>query len=130
MSSIRRAREAAGMTQADLSSRIGVTQAAVSEWERGNSNPTADNLRRLAQVLNTTVDDLLATNDTPAPEVSVPGTSGIETSSTPYSYEVRPRWDDPNTCEWCKKPKPSVCDGRQCNFPKGGTWPLPGAVTA
>lgn len=37
---LRAAREAAGVTQAELAARLGVTQQAVAQAERPNSNPT------------------------------------------------------------------------------------------
>lgn len=41
---IRSARRRAGLTQAELGSRLGTTQAAISRLERGSSNPTVATL--------------------------------------------------------------------------------------
>jgi DNA-binding XRE family transcriptional regulator len=43
---LREARHAAGLTQAMLADRLGITQQAVSQAERWNSNPTIDVVRR------------------------------------------------------------------------------------
>lgn len=56
---IARLRAAAGLTQAELGTRLGVTYQAVSKWERGETLPDTALLPDLAQVLGTTVDDLL-----------------------------------------------------------------------
>lgn len=57
---LRKLREEQAITQVTLAGRIGVDQAQISKWEHGRSWPTIKNLRRLAAVLNTTVDALLA----------------------------------------------------------------------
>lgn len=41
---VRRARTAAGLSQAGLARRLGVSQAAVAKLERPGSNPTVDRL--------------------------------------------------------------------------------------
>lgn len=47
------------LTQAELSERLGVTAQSVSHWERGESLPDAALLPDLAQILETSVDELL-----------------------------------------------------------------------
>lgn len=59
MENLRRLREAAGFTQIELSERVGVKQASLSAWERGDAMPTAINLLKLAYVLECSVDELL-----------------------------------------------------------------------
>ena len=44
-------REVAQITRAELASRVGVSGAAVSQWESGESNPTAERLERVAESL-------------------------------------------------------------------------------
>ena len=53
------ARERAGMTQTQLAERLGVTQGAVSQWEKSTTFPRMPMLIRLADVLGCTVDELL-----------------------------------------------------------------------
>ncbi|MCU1455773.1 MAG: transcriptional regulator, family [Acidimicrobiales bacterium] len=44
---IRSTREAAGLTQAQLATRLGTTQSSVARWERGATSPTLATLRRI-----------------------------------------------------------------------------------
>jgi transcriptional regulator with XRE-family HTH domain len=44
---IRDARRAAGLTQAQLAARLGVTQSAIAKLEREGSNPTVETLDRV-----------------------------------------------------------------------------------
>ncbi len=59
------ARRAKKMSQADLAEAAGVTQAAVSHWEKGHRIPESEALERLASVLEvlplTLIDDSIAT---------------------------------------------------------------------
>lgn len=52
-------RKAKGMTQLDLARHMGVTDKAVSKWERDLSFPDVASLPKLAEVLGTSVDELL-----------------------------------------------------------------------
>lgn len=56
---IRRLRIEAGMTQLQLAERLGVTDKAVSKWERGLGCPDISLLAELALSLNSKVDALL-----------------------------------------------------------------------
>ncbi len=53
-------RKARNMTQAELAARMGVTDKAVSKWERDRSCPDVQSLSRLAAVLGISVEALLA----------------------------------------------------------------------
>ena len=48
-----------GMTQLELAQQMGVTDKAVSKWERDLSFPDVASLPKLAEVLGTSVDELL-----------------------------------------------------------------------
>ena len=52
-------RKEKGMTQLDLARQMGVTDKAVSKWERDLSFPDVASLPKLAEVLGTSVDELL-----------------------------------------------------------------------
>lgn len=52
-------RKLSGLTQAELSERLCVTEQAVSNWERGESLPNTALLPDLAMILNSSVDELL-----------------------------------------------------------------------
>ena len=56
---IARLRKAKQLTQADLGERLQVSYQAVSKWERGETLPDTALLPDLAQILKTTVDELL-----------------------------------------------------------------------
>ena len=58
-STITALRKEKGMTQLDLAREMGVTDKAVSKWERDLSFPDVASLPRLAEVLDVSVDDLL-----------------------------------------------------------------------
>ena len=46
---INEARRLGGLTQADLARRLGTTQSAVSNWERGRDTPRVDTLARILE---------------------------------------------------------------------------------
>ncbi|MBQ2883817.1 MAG: helix-turn-helix transcriptional regulator [Alphaproteobacteria bacterium] len=52
-------RKEKGMTQLELAERMGVTDKAVSKWERDLSCPDINSLPNLAEILGVTVDDLM-----------------------------------------------------------------------
>ena len=52
-------RKQKGMTQLELARQMGVTDKAVSKWERDLSFPDVASLPKLAEVLDTSVDELL-----------------------------------------------------------------------
>ncbi len=53
-------REQKGLTQAQVASHLGVTAAAVSKWENGESKPRLETLFRLSTLLNVRVEELMA----------------------------------------------------------------------
>ena len=57
---IRDVRVEQGMTQQQLADKLGVTDKAVSKWERGVSYPDITILRELADALGVSVSELLA----------------------------------------------------------------------
>lgn len=48
-----------GMTQLELAEKIGVTDKAVSKWERDISCPDVSSLPKLAEIFGVTVDELM-----------------------------------------------------------------------
>ena len=56
---LRRLREARGLTAQALADACGVSRPAVSRMEAGDSRPSIDVLRRLADALGCTTDELL-----------------------------------------------------------------------
>ena len=57
--SYKSARSEAGLTLKEAADAIGVTAQAVSLWENGKSNPTADNIVKMSEVYGCTNDKLL-----------------------------------------------------------------------
>lgn len=51
------------LTQAQIAEKINISQQAYASWERGVKRPTQDNLVKIAQVLNVTVDYLVGNSD-------------------------------------------------------------------
>lgn len=57
---IKTCRQQAGMSQEKAAELIGVSRQAVTKWESDQTAPSTENLFRLAEVMNTTVEHLLA----------------------------------------------------------------------
>lgn len=60
-------RKQQGMTQLELARKMGVTDKAVSKWERDLSCPDISSFSRLAELLHVSVDKLLQSKTEPAP---------------------------------------------------------------
>jgi transcriptional regulator with XRE-family HTH domain len=60
---LRTARRSAGLTQKQLAEQLGVESITVSRWERGVTTPSLSRLRRVAEITETTVSDLVRTPD-------------------------------------------------------------------
>ena len=52
-------RKEQGMTQLELAEKMGVTDKAVSKWERDLSFPDVNSIPRLAEIFDVTVDELM-----------------------------------------------------------------------
>ena len=52
-------RKQAQLTQVDVAEKLGISQPAYASWERGIKKPTQENLVKIAQVLNVSVDYLV-----------------------------------------------------------------------
>lgn len=52
-------RKKQGMTQAELAEKLGITDKAVSKWERDLSFPDVNTIPKLAEIFNVTVDELM-----------------------------------------------------------------------
>jgi len=60
---LRTARRSAGLTQKQLAEALGVESITVSRWERGVTTPSLPRLRRVAEMTETTVSDLVRAPD-------------------------------------------------------------------
>lgn len=64
-------RRSAGLSQAEIAEKVGVTNKSVSKWENGASKPTTDVIRKLSMVFNISVDELLSLREkVSTPEIS------------------------------------------------------------
>jgi len=77
-------RKAAGLTQEQLGTKLGITGQAVSKWEKGSGCPDILLLPDLCDLFGITVDDLL--RDTPLPEQSAPS---YETAAEDFCRHAR-----------------------------------------
>ena len=56
---LKKLRKDASFTQVDVASKLGISQQAYASWERGVKKPTQENLVKIAQILNVSVDYLV-----------------------------------------------------------------------
>jgi transcriptional regulator with XRE-family HTH domain len=57
-------RKKKGMSQGELGEKLDLSAKAVSKWETGETQPTLDNVARLAEIFGVSTDYLLKGNDT------------------------------------------------------------------
>ena len=56
-------RKQTGLTQVDVAEKLGISQPAYASWERGVKKPTQDNLVKIPQILNVSVDYLVGNSE-------------------------------------------------------------------
>lgn len=56
-------RKQAGLTQVGVAEKLGISQPAYASWERGVKKPTQENLVKIAQTLNVSVDYLVGNSE-------------------------------------------------------------------
>lgn len=56
-------RKQANFTQVEVAEKLGISQPAYASWERGVKKPTQENLIKIAQVLNVSVDYLVGNSE-------------------------------------------------------------------
>lgn len=62
-------RKKANVTQVEVAEKLGISQPAYASWERGVKKPTQDNLVKIAQVLNASVDYLVGNSEEKSDEL-------------------------------------------------------------
>ena len=72
-------RKKEGLSQMEVSERLGVSRQAVSRWEAGTSRPSTQNLQALSKMYHVTLDDLL--DDRADPPDSAPENAAMERQS-------------------------------------------------
>lgn len=65
---IKERRTAAGLSQVELATQMGMVQSAIGNWETEIALPKARDLPRLARVLGCTINDLFAAEDPEDPK--------------------------------------------------------------
>lgn len=68
MNNIKKYRFAANMKQSELAKELNVGQATVSNWETGYTEPDFESLRKMTELFNCSVDELIGREKTPAVE--------------------------------------------------------------
>ena len=62
-------RKKANFTQVEVAEKLGISQPAYASWERGAKKPTQENLVKIAQVLNVSVDYLVGNTENKSDEL-------------------------------------------------------------
>lgn len=62
-------RKQAHLTQVEVAEKLGISQQAYASWERGVKKPTQENLVKIAQVLNVSVDYLVGNSEEKSDEL-------------------------------------------------------------
>ena len=65
MNRIKELRNLKMIKQSDFARRFNVTQATLSNWERGVHDPDNESLKRMAEYFDTTIDYILGIDDDP-----------------------------------------------------------------
>lgn len=60
---LKKLRKNAGLTQVDVAEKLGISQPAYASWERGVKKPTQENLVKIAQILNVSIDYLVGNSE-------------------------------------------------------------------
>lgn len=66
---LKKLRKQAQLTQVDVAEKLGISQPAYASWERGVKKPTQENLVKIAQVLNVSVDYLVGNSEEKSDEL-------------------------------------------------------------
>ena len=66
---LKKLRKDSGFTQVDVAEKLGISQPAYASWERGIKKPTQENLVKIAQVLNVSVDYLVGNSEEKSDEL-------------------------------------------------------------
>ena len=62
-------RKKSNFTQVEVAEKLGISQPAYASWERGAKKPTQENLVKIAQVLNVSVDYLVGNSEEKSDEL-------------------------------------------------------------
>ena len=79
------------LTQEEMARRIGVSKSAVAKWETDGGLPDRDNLKRLSDTLQVTVDELhrvIRNADAETADLEVNITPDVIAALESYGYQV------------------------------------------
>ncbi|MBQ6441504.1 MAG: helix-turn-helix transcriptional regulator [Lachnospiraceae bacterium] len=79
------------LTQAELADKMGVSKSAIAKWETGGGLPDRNNLRKLSEAMNVSVDDLhqvIEHEDTNKRNLQVNITPEVIAMLESYGYKV------------------------------------------
>ena len=87
----RELRENAGLTTAELARRIGVSQAAASQWDTGKKFPSSETLCKLADLYGVSIDYLVGRE---AADPAIPVQTDTLPTETLSFMHGKPVWDE------------------------------------
>ena len=79
------------LTQAELADKMGISKSAIAKWETGGGLPDRNNLRKLSEAMNVSVDDLhqvIEHEDTNKRNLQVNITPEVIAMLESYGYKV------------------------------------------
>ncbi|MBQ6407692.1 MAG: helix-turn-helix transcriptional regulator [Butyrivibrio sp.] len=80
-----------GLTQEELGKKIGVSKSAIAKWETNGGLPDRDNLKKLSEVMNVSVDELhrvIKQKDTKDIDLKLNITPDVIATLESYGYRV------------------------------------------
>lgn len=90
---LKKYRKASGITQDDLAGKLFVTRQAISKWESGESTPDMNNLIKLTDIFNVSLDTLVLGKDQKAKVDSSEFVRDPKTNRYIHSYGKMNFWD-------------------------------------
>lgn len=103
---LKKLRKEKKLTQTELATKLNISQKSYSNWESGKAEPTLDNIVKLANILDTTTDELLGIDKS----VTSNWISRIKTTITqildiPKDSQLQKRIEEKLEFEWNKYQK-------------------------
>jgi len=80
-----------GLTQEELAAKIGVSKSAIAKWETDGGLPDRDNLRRISEIMNVSLDELhriINSDDYPEVDFDINITPEVISVLESYGYKV------------------------------------------
>ena len=84
-------RKRMGLTQAELAHMMGVSKSAIAKWETNGGLPDRDNLKRLSEIMNVSVDELyrvIHNADAKGQDIKFDITPDVIAALESYGYRV------------------------------------------